>query len=363
MKFCTQTDIARTVGVSQRAVGAVLGNGRSNSQVRVGPQLRRRILAVAHRRNYRPHRYAQVMRTGRSGVIGMIQFGGMTQFAAQRAFHVAQVVHAEGCQLLANDAIWHPEGVGAACSAMLDARAEGILLVSPSEWFPLSELARIQKAKIPVVSMSGVRLPDVVHLRADVRQGMRDLTRHLLRLGYRRLTMLTTWPSRIRDRTHCWPIMERVAGFRQAVAESKTSSGQGQPVEMEVVYGDFTDEWSDPYRIGELAMKNMLQKFRRPEVALCSNDDWAVGALAACADAGLRVPQDMAITGFDNAVFSNYGAVRLTTVAQPVEQMTRQAVTLLMRMVRGDKLSSSEQLLKLPCQLVVRQSCGANGRK
>jgi LacI family transcriptional regulator len=199
----------------------------------------------------------------------------------------------------------------------------------------------------------------VAQVRADARQGMRDLTRHLLRLGYRRLALLTTWPSRIRDEIHCWPIMERVAGFRQAVAESKKTDRSRQPLEAEVIYTDLTDEWSDPYRIGELAMKNLLQNARRPEAVLCSNDDWAVGALAACADAGVRVPQDLAITGFDNAVFSNYGAVRLTTVAQPVEQMTRQAVNLLTRMMRGEKLSPGEQLLQLPCQLVVRRSCGA----
>lgn len=103
----------------------------------------------------------------------------------------------------------------------------------------------------------------------------------------------------------------------------------------------------------------MKKRAHRPEAVACSNDDWALGALTACAEAGARVPADIALTGFDNILVGNYGAVPLTTVAQPIEQMTNKAVELLVKQVRGEKLSASEELVKMPCQLVVRHSCGA----
>jgi LacI family transcriptional regulator len=124
-----------------------------------------------------------------------------------------------------------------------------------------------------------------------------------------------------------------------------------------------TSDWRDGYAPGQAAIRSLIESGERPEALLCSNDDMAIGAIAACVAAGLRVPEDIAITGFDNTTAGRYACPPLTTVAQPTEAVAKKAVELLLKQTRGETISASEELVKLPCQLVVRQSCGNNQKQ
>lgn len=362
------TQLGIELGISRSTVAAVLSQ---QPGAKLRPETRKRVLATARRLEYRPHRYAQIMRKGRSGIVGMIQFGGVMQFGTQRALYVAKAINASGFELLSSDVLWHHKGVSAACTAMLDARVEGVLLVSP--YLTELELERFRKAKIPIVSLSGMRLTGIPQVVADVRQGVFDLTRHLFRLGHRHLTLLTGSLNKTQAETRFWPSMERIRGFREAVekegghvdfaARSPVTTRLDGEARGVIVCEGNADFWIDPYRIGEVAMSKLLRNGQRPDAALCSNDDWALGALAACADAGVRVPEDMAVTGFDNSIFSNYGTTRLTTVAQPIETMAQRAVDILVGMIRGEIAHAKNLLVKMPCKLMVRQSCGASARQ
>ncbi|MBI4028059.1 MAG: LacI family DNA-binding transcriptional regulator [Verrucomicrobia bacterium] len=385
MPVPTQFVIARHAGVSRSTVAAILSQ---NCRTQLREETRRRVVSVAARLGYRPHRHAQVMRNGRSRMIGLIQFGGFLHVAIQRALHAAKAVHQQGYHLLATDTLWHPDGVTDAFNSMLDERVEGLLLVGPTAWFPQPALRQILASGIPVVSLSGVRFPGVPQVRSDVRQGMSLLTQHLLGLGYRRLALLTSWAGQPHDERRTWTTVERVAGFQQAV---KTAGGRlvdipphgvahstprnGFPFGSDhsastgaVFYEETSADWNDPCQIGKTAMLNFLRRLpgngqtggNRPQAVLCSNDDWAVGALSACHAVGIRVPDDMGLTGFDNDVFGRHTIPALTTIEQPTQEIAQKAVELLLRIMKGQKLSAKEQLLTLPCKLVVRQSCGTN---
>lgn len=352
MTTVRQLDVAQRAEVSVGAVAFALSENPER-QKKLRPETRQRIIETARQLGYRPHRHAQLMRGKKSGVIGMIHFGGLMQFAALRAIHVANAVHHAGYRIFADDLIWYPEGVRAICEAMVDARVEGVVLVAPSQWFPPVELERFQRLRIPVVAVSGMRLPGVPHVCADSRQGMFDLTQHLIRLGHRRLTLLTRTTAADHAAAQ-WPVMDRVGGFRDAVAAGPGVQGDVFAEDQSVA------SWIDPYRIGAMAMQKVLARGERPDAVLCTNDDWALGAMAACAEAGVRVPQDVALTGFDNAVFGDYLNAKLTTVAQPSESMAQKAMEILVRLIRGETLSADEEMVKLPCRVVVRQSCGSN---
>lgn len=353
MRQTTQADIARKVGISQQAVGYALGNYR-NSRIKLGAQTRQRILQAAAELGYRPHRYAQVMRRGRSGVVALVQFGGLLQASLERGIYAAKAIHEAGFRLHAEDLLWHRAGLRAACDAILEARAEGVILCDPIGVTPAGELRRIHDAKIPVVSLSGVRFADVPQVRSDVRQGMRDLTQHVLGLGYRKLCLLVGVAEEQRDEFHAWPTLDRVAGFRDATSRAGLSEKQA-----EIFYQANPHDVFVPYEVGRRAMDTILRRDTRPEIVLCGNDDWAIGALAACAEAGVRVPEDVAITGFDNSRIGEYSMVPLTTVAQQPELMGKTAVDLLVKQIRGEKLSEADRIVKMPCQVVVRKSCGA----
>lgn len=350
MTRITQVDIARKLGISQATVTAALNH---DSKIALRSETRERVLATARKLGYRPNRYAQIMRKGRSGIIGIIQSVGAMQAAVERAFFMAKTIHEAGYQTLAADLLWYREGLRNACDAMLDAEVEGVLLAGLSGDYYPAEIKRLREARIPVVALGGGHFLSTPQVCSDYQQGMFDLTQHLLGLGYRRLTLLAPPAAGDPDRKRNWGFTERAAGFRKAVQQAGLNSRQAG-----IVYQDNSDA-SDYFCAGKLGMQRILERTPRPEVVLCSNDHWAIAAMQACAEAGLRVPEDLAITGFDNTTDGLYAQVPLTTVAQPNEALGRKAAEILIRVVRGERLAPNERFVKLPCQLIVRKSCGA----
>lgn len=342
--------------MSQQAVSKVVGNGRGSSGIRVSPMTRRRILRVARRLNYRPHRQAQLLRGVKSGVIGVIKPTGMNQTMVERSFFAAQAIHSAGYSLLVNEIHWEELGERRAVTTMLDARVEGVLLDglgSPSDPV-LTEFRRLRDAKIPMVALGSVRQPSIPSVTTDYRQGMAELTKHLLWLGRRNLALVLTIPEEDLHLPRYWGFAERLAGFREVFAEAGLD-----PAHARVLHQPTSAGWLDGHAPGHAAIRSLIESGERPEVILFSNDDMAIGALAACADAGWKVPEDLAVTGFDDTTLGRYARPTLTTVAQPTKAVAQRAVRMLLEQIRGEKLLAGDELVKLPCQLVVRQSCGA----
>lgn len=356
MQGINQAEIAKLSGVSRSTVAFALNPKLSQ---RVHKDTRRRVLDAAERLGYRPHRLAQTMRRGRSGTIGMIQFSGMTQGASRKALEAARLIRKAGYHLLASDVQWYEQGVAEAWDAMVGARVEGLLLITPSEWLPARVLAEVARAKVAVVSMSGVRFPGVPQVRSDIQQGSYDLTMHLLRLGHRWLTMLTRRSSANTDETHSWPTIERVNGFHQAIQDFQKGRPGEPSIRSEVIYEETSEDWLDPYRLGKIAMQKLLARNAMPDVVLCRDDNWAIGALSACAGAGVRVPEDVAVTGFGNELSGEYGLLPLTTVASTTARIASEAVRLLVERIQSPTETAGANLIKLPCELVVRASCDA----
>lgn len=294
------------------------------------------------------------MRRGKTGTIALIQFGGLLQVDDVRALCTARAIRGQGYHVLNSHVLWHPEGVQDALDAALDLRVEGLVLVGPNENVPESFLRQLRDSEIPCVSLSGVRFPGIPQIRDDIRQGFFDLTKHLLLRGYREVALLTGWDTDKKEERFRWAIMERIQGFREAATEF----GLGER-EAEVVFQEWHPDWLVPPVSGRLGMQKILGRPHRPRAVLCSNDNWALGALSACAEAGVRIPHDIAITGFDNDVSGQFFVPPLTTAAQSTEAMATKAVEMLVAMIRRERLSIGDELVKMPCQLVVRQSCGA----
>lgn len=343
MPSVNQHLIAKRLGISQSTVAGALAD-----QPRFRLETRERVHAEASRLGYRPHRFARVMRRGRSGFIGMIQCAGHMQLTAQRSQLVAREVHRNGYQLLSSDAFWFGDEERTACDVMTDACVEGVVLVSPTFSFDV-----LREVGLPVVTLSGRRQVGTPQVRADIRQGMHDLTRHLIRLGRRRLALLTQWPSGLRNDANCYYVTERMEGFRAAAREAGLDESAA-----EVCIEEYSDPQSNTYEVGRVSMRKILARSRCPDAVLCSNDEWATGALAACKDAGVGVPGDIAVTGFDNLLASGYGAVPLTTVAQPIEAMAKKAVEILLDLIRRGGDGAPRKVIKMPCEIIVRDSCG-----
>jgi len=356
----TQAQIAKNLGISRATVAAALN---PHSSVRLRSETRALVQKEVTRLKYRPHRYAQIMRAGKSGLIGVFHFGGLAQVAAERTWHASRAIKAAGYDVLANDASWNTGGVKAGCEAMLDAQVEGVIVAGLNNSLSTDELQSLRAARIPMVTLSGNELRGTPQVRGDARDAFERLTQHLISLGRRRLLLLLPLTQSMQQQGgYIWAGLERLQGFKAAMALaggreiSRFSRGrrgiEGRIVEVELDAAPF-----DPFAKACETMQLMLTQSLPPDAVLCSNDDWAVGTLSSLRESGLCVPHDVAITGYDNTAVGAYLDVPLTSVAQPNQAMAERAVDLLLKKIQGKRVPLAP--IKFPCELIIRSSCGA----
>ncbi len=353
----TENDVAKAAGVSRRSVSMALSDDQRYVR-KLRPETRERILAAVERLGYRPNRAAQLMRGKKSGMIGLITTASLLQIHLERLYAVTLAIQAAGYGMLNSELLWTPDAASRAVDSLIDARVEGVLLMSVSHPTCAPQIAQLRTAGIPVVSLGGDRLPDFPWVGSDNHQGMRDLTRHLLDQGYRRLAYLTTAVEENEAQRTFATLDERAAGFR-AAAEAAGLDAQAAPIWTE---STARLDW-DRFAPGRAALRRLLRQSERPEAFLCANDHLALGVLAGCAEAGLRVPQDLAVTGFDDTYAARNAWPPLTSVTQPSGESGRQAVDWLLQMIRGE-LSATDPLEKrFPCRVMPRASSGGGTRK
>ncbi len=350
MPGITQTQIAAELQISRSTVAAVLSNSPG---ARISKEVAAKILETAERMGYRPNRYAQVMRRGNSGIIGVINFGGLQQMPIQKLMYTVQAVAEARFEPVVHDVFWFADRGGAACEKMLDMRAEGVLLMHPHLFFTQKHLDILLKAGIPVVSMGGDHLKGIPRVMSDKEKGFYELTSHLLGLGHRRLTLLLGKDSSDKRRTISWHSNKATAGFKRALKERTGADGT-----IHIVPHAIQVQEPTLYQPGQQGMSELLKQGTLPDAVLCSNDNWALGALSVCAEADIRVPSDLSITGFENEPVAQVGLLPLTTVAHPAEEIAHHAVDLLLSLIRKETALESS-LSALPGRLIVRRSCGA----
>jgi LacI family transcriptional regulator len=214
----------------------------------------------------------------------------------------------------------------------------GAVLILPPE--PHADLEALSSRGYPFVVVDPrTSLPrDMVSVSAAHFSGARAVTRHLIEFGHRRIGVVTGPPDwRTRD--------DRVGGHLAALAEA------GVLGEQELIrHGEPAAE------TGVRAGGELLDLRPRPTAVVCFNDKVAVGVMEAAAARGLRVPDDLSVTGFDDIDVSRATTPRLTTVRQPLQEMGRTAVTMLMRQLDGHPHEALS--MELETRLIVRGSTG-----
>lgn len=356
----TQHELAHQLGVSRSTVAAALNPA---STIKLKETTRERIIEAAERLNYRPDHYARIMRGGRSGDIGILHFGGLLQVAAERAFHAANAVRREGYNVVSADLSWSSADIEAACSSLIDARVEGVIVAGMNIPSAVGELERVKAAGIPVVTLSGNPLPWAPHFRGDTRKGIHDLTEHLLALGHKHLCLLSHISTGDDPRAYVWAGHERLLGFQAALEQAggklvkRFTSNPKTPQGMLIPAENPTDAFN-PFEPGISGMLPILQQRIRPTAVLCSNDEVAFGAMKVCREEGVSVPGEMALTGYDDTSLGQYCEVPLTTVRQPNQAMGEAALATLVKLIKGEKLPPETHLQLFPCQVIVRASSG-----
>lgn len=361
-KPVTQKDIARELGVSQSAVAAALGKIREESTLRVSQRLRQRICQTAERLGYSPNRMAQAMRTRKTQTVGLLFPNLRTEIHNLKLEALEQALDRRGYQAMIGMTHGEEDRMLAYVKMMTERWVDGILFMGgePAEK-TRSLLALLARRQTPCVMVDPLnwtgKLPRVC---VDREEGMARLTRHLGEIGHRDFLFLSKpgdAASKIKGRGLARVVkdLNRMMPSARLRWAPSDAGGWRSFQEMEDAppksYDPLAAEKEAYHKAQEVACWS-----DRPTVVVAPSDALAMAFIQGLKNAGLRVPRDLAVTGFDDGNNARYCEVPLTTVAQPREELAAAAVGMLMTLVDGRPLESFEA--RVPCRLVVRQSCG-----
>lgn len=332
--------IAEYVGVSRETVSHIL-NGRESH--RHNEETREKVLRAAEELGYRPHRAALTMRKGRSNLIGIIHFGMNFQTVRAAAHYLPQAIVANGYDIFVIDLSWHGGCHRRGVEQLVEARVEGVIISHQVESFGKEEVQILTDAGIPVVTLAGNEKLGIPTIYGDSRTTLTQMVQHLHSVGHKKLLLLTNdYESR--------PTLNRIGGFQEGV--QSLADVEGEIVRLPADRGGFY--------LGESAygyVRQLIVNRALPDAILCTNDQWARGAFAAALEAGVRIPEDLAITGFDNEAFGEKAPYYLTTAAPDIAEECAKAVEVLMELIAGRPLL--QQHYVFPCKMIIRRSCGA----
>lgn len=324
-------DVAKRAGVSTATVSRVL-----NSLDVVKSSTRTKVMKAIAELNYHPNLHARTLAGGKSRILGMIVSNLENPFFFDIFQSLEEQALLHGLEVFLINTGYEPERLSRAVRAMIGRRVAGLAMIV-SETDPLL-IRELQDARIPAVFYDvGVAGRNISSIRVDYRSGVERIVDYLRHLGHRRFAY-------VGHHSGLAPTSEREQTFLAAVARYA-------PETTGVTAAD-----EDSLDGGRRAAQRLLNGKTRPTAIICVNDMMAAGVLRALREHGLRVPQDVSVTGFDNIRLASYCEPPLTTAHIPREQIGR----LVFEALTGcEETDNGPQLdMVIEPELVVRQSTG-----
>lgn len=333
----TLESIAKLAGVSRGTVSRVV-----NDQPGVKPEVRDKVLSIIEQTGYVPHPQARSLAGGKTGNIGVMVFGQNPNFLTHHIFYeVLQGLQTESAAsgydlvLFANrmDAdrdYWK--------RIVLRQKVDGLIIMG--EHIQQEYLLYYRQQHIPYV-LVGKRSYDHLPLAcvtSDYRGGAYQATKHLLERGKRRIVY-------IQGLVHTYHENERFAGYYQALTEA------GVDVDPSLIIGGMANQAE-----ARLQMKQLIERNIRFDGVFAANDLMAFGAMESLFERGFRVPRDVAVVGYDDIQAAPFFSPPLTTVRQDKLKLGREAVGLLMDMLRGELGENESKDIFIENELIVRGS-------
>jgi LacI family transcriptional regulator len=332
MSTATIKDVAREARVSVASVSRALNGGRG-----VTAETSQRIREAAARLRYMPHAAARMLITRRTNTVGALLPDLYGEFFSELIRGIDLAARARGLHLLVSSSHDDAAAAAAALRAM-QGRVDGLLLMSPHA--DAAFLRQNLPHDLPTVLMN-TRLAgdDYCALSVDNDGGARLMVEHLLAAGHQRIVFIQGPPGN-RDAD------ERELGYRETLVRHAPDS----PVSM--LRGDFSEE--SGYRAGQ----QVLAMRPRPDAVFAANDMMAIGCMAALRDNGICVPEEIAVSGFDDVPIARYVTPPLTTIQVHIAELGGQAMELL-----GEQIDHPDQPMtgihrRVAAKLVVRGSTG-----
>ena len=334
----TISQVAKESGVSSQTVSRVINNRQE-----ITPETRQHVQEVIKRLGYQPNAIARSLSQRRSHTLGVVTSGLEYYGPSHILVGVEQGANREGLSILLN-LLHQPESenVGPIVNGLMSRQVEEIIWAAPEignnrSWFRET----IPQLAIPVIFLSTQPRGDFHVVEIDNRNGAYLVTEHLLERGYRKIGIITgplTW----------WAASERRRGWQEALTAANIPFSDSQVVE---------GHWSA--ESGERGLYELLEKFPDVQAVFACNDQMALGLTQAARNLGKRIPEDLAVVGFDDIPESAFYYPPLTTIRQGLYELGQAAVQTFVRIREAEQKGEpapSAQTVWLQPQLVIRAS-------
>jgi DNA-binding LacI/PurR family transcriptional regulator len=326
--------IARVANVSIATVSRTMNHVAS-----VNPKMAKRVWEVIDELDYFPNTQARALVSGRSRLLGIIVSEITNPFFPELIQGFEDIAVENGYEILVSSTNYDPKRMSHCIRRMLERKVDGVAVMTFGIEEPL--LDQLANRKVPLVFVDvGPERPGISVLKVDYHHGIRQGVQHLAALGHRSISFISG-PVRLHS------AQSRAAAFSQSLHECGIT-----PEPQWLIEGDHTMEG------GIAAMGTLLAGKIRPTAVMCSNDMTAIGVLHKLYRAGLRVPDDFSVIGFDDIHIAEVTIPPLTTIQMSRFELARAAVTALRAQVEGFAGTAERREISIPTNLIVRESTG-----
>lgn len=330
----TIIDLAKMLGMSKSTVSRAL-----RDQYDVKPETRQKVLQLARKLDFKTNTLAASLRENKSYIIGVIipsfaipfysiALGGIQAAASGSGYNVMVCQTGENYQRELET-----------INFLLKSRVDGILISLSKDTSNYDHLVKLTNRGIPVIMFNRAgNHPDLPSVVIDDYEGSLSICRHLIAGGCRNIAHITGPQSLLLTQN-------RMKGYTDALAEASL------PLNNDLICeSDFTLE------SGKEATRRILSSPTRPDALFCVCDAVAFGAMAVIKDAGLQIPDDISVAGFTNEPMASIMSPSLTTMAQPIDEIGRKAVDLLLEHLKNPNSPHNRSKIILPTELIIRES-------
>ena len=334
----TLADVARLAGVvTMTASRALNGTGY------VSDAMRRRVLKAATKLDYRPNMVARQLKSRRLSAIGVVLPDIANPFSTELIGGVKQIFDEGGYSVFIATSSRSVQQEAASLRAFVDYRVDGLVVATRGTQMGDEVLRNLVRRGMPTVTIGRpAQVAGMDSVTADHWQGAFDIVNHLISLGHSRIAFIGISPA---DGLS----LRRYRGYAAALEQA------GIPLVPEYTVGPPEAPAFATQEDGFDGMMNLAGLSRGPTAVFARNDFAAIGALRAAHKLGMRVPDDVAIAGFDNIPLAGFTTPPLTTVEQPIAQQGAAAARLLLDRIEK-RYTGTARRLSMPCQLIVRES-------
>jgi len=341
-KKATLSDIAATIGVAPMTVSRVV-----NGTGYVSDETREKVMTAVRKMSYRPNGVARNLKRQRTDTVGLVLGDISNPYSTELANAVREVLSVRGYNLFICISEHSAKEDITAFESLVDHNVDGIIVATRSNAEGDEHLLEIVDGDMPVVVVGRDFHHDLVDfVSADNLTGGFEATRHLIDLGHRRIGFIGATLNNKGS-------LKRLQGYLNALEAHDIDIDErlitGRRDTSSEVPGYSTE------RMGYEGMKRLLSLPKRPTAVFARNDFTAVGAMTAIKEAGLSLPKDLAIVGFDDIPLAVHTVPPLTTVRQPMRLQGQLAAEMLVSRIAGKEPRQRIERI-LNCELIIRES-------